>query len=608
MKLYIDEKKILFFIIIFNFGIFLKAMESELAQDTRSTRGYEERKIAAPAAASPRLSLSPVNPDFQHGMFLIKSTVGDETDDHILKSKISLLPGPDQKEMIRTAQHYNFDWVLNIACAAYADTLARDNVLHAIMSRSDLAQDAVSIDKRPEMLIVKYFNRAYKDVLVKILFSSHRTPHRIYTLSPRSEDRREAFIVPAWAAGDLVSIERDFLHPEGVAQLVIKSECCKKPTVIDQEQLLGTMGMTLCQVQQSQSHTYFNGRTYQLSPDGSFLLAFSGSQENIDMLIFLERRTDNAFENKIAICLSRPVLTNIYSIFKPQEIKGFPVGTILYDIDTTFAIRPLTKMATYIDTSHKIHMVNFNTGKILPVETEGDAMALGWSPDGIYLAYSTVDAHLRVRGFDSSFFKKDYEFSNQIHKIQWSPDGSKLLLMTRKEVILLNIVDGQILAMFHNENPIVQAVLSDDATKIMMATREGTVSFWDVQSKSCYQTRTFDRAQIISLQLSPDANYASITCEHNGNVSMYVWNIEKKICIEFNTINESTLPMLHKKLLSGMPNLASLSLPKMLLALAAASSFKKNVYVLAKNHYLYAYLTTLTLPLKKVIESKISII
>lgn len=609
MTFQVQATKLLLFVIMFrNVGV-IEGMEYNPAQKMESKcRLHYTRPCESPRANGCG-SLIPetdqVALQYQYGKSLIQSLVKPEVAVFDLKPLIDKLTLQDRQEIIKAAEHYNFDWILRTACDSYAQSLTSDTVMQSLFKDNAFAQAALEISPGAQSCIVKNLNGSFKKVLERLFLVSQRTAHRLYTLSPDRKERQDTVIMQT-GSSDVLCIRRDFFRNQAVIPLIAMGLDNKYTHELDQSRMAAYVEKAQQQAATKNKCTYFDGRAYLLSQDGSFILGFTGNdQHDIDTIALLNRTPDENFECVKAFHLESGILAHRYILDKHESVKNIPLCTVLYDIQKSFAIHPYERVAAYIDDKHTTHLIDFTTGQVRPLCMDGNALAIAWSPNGNLIASSTTDGRLRIRSYPDNLVVKVWNYGNPIHKILWSGDGSKILLMNDKTIGLINVDFGFFLSSYNSNQQIIQATLSDDATRILLATEDGTIHFWDGLSADCIHTLTLDNAKVIALQLSPDACHASITCEQNGNVILYLWHIQTGVCVSYNEISENSFSALCGQLISGRASLEKLSLPQMILAVAAAKSQERNLFSLSSSHYLASHLAALVPELKKIIEGKI---
>ena len=617
MKMQVRGNLLLPLVIVLSTGWIIESMELN-EQKKEFRRRFSYSRPDGISRTVEQMSLAP-NSDqyavqYQHGMSLIHMLMEGKTTVSAIRTRMSQLSLQDQQEIIKTTGNCRLDWMFGIACDSYAGTIARDDVMQFLFDDSNAAQTALQMGPRADRYLASKLHETFKGQIDRLAFVSQRGGHRLYNLSVDAHKCQDAFIMLPALSDDIVCIQRDFTGKSCcpaqsvVLPLLVSSSRNRGFQVFDPVMLSHFIEQARQPGDPATKSRYFDGRAYQISHDGSFMLGFAETRlHDIDTIILFDRTPDNKFEPLKAISLSHGILTRLYALDKHETVKGIPLCAVLYDIQTSFAIRPYERMAACIDTMGNIQLINLNSGFISQLTTGGNALALGWSPDGKSIAWSTADGKLRIKRLDGGTIEKDCGSDHQIRKIQWGVDGSKILLVTPSYVELIRVADGSIVGRYGAAQAIVQATLSDDATKILIASADKNISFWDVSSHACIQKAKLDNAYIIEIQLSPDGRYASFTCEQKGSAVFYIWHLEHNMCVEYHDINETSLPMITAELRSGWPSCKMLSLPQMMLFVATCKAQGNKTFSVARTHYLTAQFAALAPHLKKSIESKIVI-
>jgi len=617
MKMQVRGNLLFSLVIMLGTGWVIESMELR-EQKKESRRRFSYNRPDGTSRTVEQISLA-LNPDqyalqYQHGMSLIRTLMEGKKSAFAIRTRMSQLSLQDQQEIIKTTGNCRLDWMFGIACESYADTIARDEVMQFLFDDSNAAQTACQMGPRAERNLASKLYETFKGQIDRLAFVSQRAGHRLYNLSVDARNCQDAFIMLPALSDEIVCIQRDFTGKSCcpaqsvLLPLLVSSSRNRGFQVFDPIMLSHFIEQARQPGDPETKTRYFDGRAFQISHDGSFMLGFAGIRlHDIDTIILFDRTPDNKFEPLKAISLSHGILTRLYALDKHETIKGIPLCAVLYDIQTSFAIRPYERMAACIDITGNIELINLNSGFISQLTTGGNALALGWSPDGKSIAWSTADGKLRIKRLDGDTIEKDCGSDCQIRKIQWSVDGSKILLVTPSYVELIRVANGSIVGRYGGDQAIVQATLSDDATKILIASADKIISFWDVPSRTCIQKTKLDNVYILEVQLSPDARFASFTCEQNGSALFYIWHLERNACVGYHDINETSLPILTAELSSGWPSCKTLSLPQMMLFVAACKTQGNKTFSVASTHYLAAQFAALAPHLKKSIESKIVI-
>ena len=551
----------------------------------------------------------------QQGSALIYSMTHNEANTSDLKNKICQCSLEEQQAIIKASEFYGDDSLFQAACESYATTLAADKVITSLFADSERAQAALDMGDYVNSSVVKKLNELFP--INAHFLPSQNSIHRLYNLSIDIKERQDEFIIPTTSSDDVVCLQRcfsltsDFCVKKGVLPLFVRSLRNKLCYLLDQEVISECMVKASPENSAEAKTIYFDGRTYQLSADGSLMLGFTGrSKHDIDTIVMFKRSTGYIFEPLKAIYLDKGILACRYPIDKKQSLKGIPLCAMLYDIQTSFAIHPSQQKAAYIDTTHNMYILDLDTQESSQIATKGNALAVAWSQDGDSIAWSTSDGGVFV-GMVANGGVKRLNYSlvlcRPVRKIQWSADGSKILLVSEISVDLLDVNKG-LLHCYDDSQNIMQAVLSDDATHMVVVSTTGLISFVDLSTFAAEHTYALDDANVMGVQLSPDSRYISISCEQHGSVALYVWDIDHNTCIKYNGTDESSFFMVSAQLKSGWPSTKTISLPQMMLLVAAAKAQKdKTQFSVSRTHCLAAHLAAFAPHLKKVLEGKIVI-
>ena len=566
-------------------GLSLEAMEPKSDRKIKSKHSFVYTRPDGTSRcvfSGPDTSTVQRAPQPKAGISFIHEAMRGGLTASAIEQRMCQIPLHDQQDIIKTAESADLKWLAAVACKAYAQTIARDEVMQSLFASSDAAQAALEMGLSSGTSIAQQLNETFKEQIDRLALVSGRQEHRLYNVSVYPGQRQDAFIMQPSFSDDVVSIQRDYRGNRGhcdasfIAPLVVHNSSSQMNQLLDQDNILCCLQRANKPHNTSAMAGYFDGRIFKLSRDGSWMLGLCATgKHDLDTLVLFGRTADNKFKSVKAVNLDHGILTQLHILDKHEVVKGIALCGVFYDVQTSFAIRPNVHEVAYIDTRHNVCIIDLATGQISQVTTEGNVLALAWSPDGNSLAFSTSTGKLIVRIGHGVTFEKDWGSHYQIHKLQWSSDGSQILLMTDSCVELIRRSDGNTIGRYGESQAIVQATLSDDATKILIASADKTISLWDVPSRACIWSNKLVNAHVIAVQLSPDSRYASMTAEQNGTVGLFVWDIQHNSCVKYNKINEINLSELTARLKSGWPSYKTLSLPQMMLFLAAAKARDK---------------------------------
>lgn len=604
--------KSFFFIFLYNCGLCFGAMESEPGQDTRSKKLRRRvSEIAVPRAQQASIHVSPMSSEYRRGMDLIHSLMHEDETESAICERLSTLPLTEQCEIIATAEQVGFDRILGIACNTCAQTLCSDKNLRILFEDQVTTHRLLSMKPRVTSLMRPLLQARIEKLFSHISSASYRDTMRLYYPTIEGNERVDVFMMPTNTLNDIVYIIRDYkgtflgrraLGP--IVPLIMSSDAMRNITIIDQEKIAHAVGQ-LSDSQASRSFcAFFNGLTYKSNHDGSLIVALAGSERHeSDVLVIIRRIQGNSILATKVLQLASPVLTFPCTLCK-KKLRDIPLINMSYDMNASFMIRPYSHIIAYIDVNHNIHILDLDSTRSSQVTTQGNISSMAWSPDGTRLAYASRDGKLYLNDC-SAMNNKCFEYDNEIRKIQWSIDGTRILLMLDTKVKLVNSVDGSEVSTYKLQDKLVQAVLSDDLSKILVSCANQTIYLIDVNTATCNHVCKIDSANITSLMLSPDNLYAIISCVQGEALRAYVWNTENQSLEFYHDINGANYNVLATKMQHGRLDFQSLTMAQLILLMAAEQITDQKKFAVTESHLLYPHIACCVPVLRKYITSKL---
>jgi hypothetical protein len=558
--------------------------------------------------------MSPVSPEYQHAANVLYSVLDGVQNKSDALERLSALPLTQQCGVIEAADRAGFDWILDLACRTCTQRIVLQRNLRAVFEDGSVTRKLLGMTPRATDLMRSYLMPKVGELCSRISAAPYRNTIRLYYPAAEYEKRADIFIMPTHTLDDIVYIMRDYkgFFTSGdvrgpIVPLLMANDASRDHTVINQ-------GSIECAIQClstgraiRSSGALFNGLTYKSNDDGSLVVALAGSERcEGDVLVTMKRTRGRGIAATKVIQLAFPVLTFPYALSVPP-LKGVPSIHMVYDMDASFMIRPYSHIAAYIDIQHNINILDLDSAQSSRVTTHGDVSSICWSPDGTILAYATLGGTLNLNNC-STKDKKCFVYGQDIRAIQWSTDGTKILLMFDKQVKIVNSLDGLDVVTYTLPNTITRALLSDDASKILLSCTQQKVYLFDIDTRACHRTCKIDNADIRSLLLSPDNQYAIISCMQDGGMQIYIWDTSCQSLNRYNEIGEVVCGVLAKKIQQGRPCLKDLTMAQLILLTAAAQSSDTTKFSVHLSHPLCPCIVGMAPVFKKYIMSKLNVL
>jgi WD40 repeat protein len=588
--------------------IYVKAMESELSRDTRNRRStHRDSEQVVPRIFAP----IHISQEYRRGMDLIHSLMRDGETEAAISSQLDALPLQDQCEVVAAAEHVRFDWVLKVACNSYACTLASDRYLKLLLDDPITAQCFLNTVPRVAGLIRPLLHKRVNNLISRLSSASSRDTIHLNCSTVEPDKRYDVFMVPTCSLNDVVYIVRDYKgtfsdrRSSGpIVPLIMARESVPDVTVIDQEQIAQAIRQFDGSTIPDSFCGFFNGLTYKGSSDGSLIVGLTGSaQQNTNVLVVMKRIQGNSIAVTKVLKLPTPVLASVHTLSQ-RIFRHVPLVNITYDMNGSFMMRPDSYLVAYIGTDRDIHILDLCSTRSSRVTNFGSVSSIAWSSDGKILAYALSDGTLYLNDFTLKS-RKCFKYDGEIRKVQWSIDNTKIMLTLTTEIELINAADGSKISTFALPDKIVQAVLSDDGTKILIGCMNQTTYLLDVNTMTCHHTCKIDHVGIVSLMLSPDNRYALISCVDNGAMHTYTWDLERQ-CLEF--CHEDTVvafSLLARKMQQGRADFHNLTMAQLVLLLAAERFQDDKTSAVTQNNPLYMHIARSVPVLRKYIIDRL---
>ncbi len=174
-----------------------------------------------------------------------------------------------------------------------------------------------------------------------------------------------------------------------------------------------------------------------------------------------------------------------------------------------------------------IRLWNGRTGELLYTLSEHTDLAwsIVWSPDGQYLASSSLDGTIRLwNGRTGELLYTLSEHTDLAWSIVWSPDGQQLASGSLdRTVCLWSTQTGDLLYKFSgHEEPVITVVWSPDGQQLASGSLDRTVCLWSTQTGNLAHTFSDHVAPIKSLFWSLDGRV--LTSFSSNNILQ--WSVE----------------------------------------------------------------------------------
>jgi WD40 repeat protein len=181
-----------------------------------------------------------------------------------------------------------------------------------------------------------------------------------------------------------------------------------------------------------------------------------------------------------------------------------------------------------------VQVWNTSTGKLVRnyAGHADEVGSLSWSPDGTYVASSSVDGSTQV--WNALTGQRIYDFeSNQRcnDDVSWSPDGNTLAYLNCDQVRVVNPFTGQLLRTHtgpHDSWGLSALAWSPDGK--YMASAGDHIEVWSVATGRTFYTYTKNVPPINKMAWSPDGKYmasANMGVPANAfHVTIQVWRAE----------------------------------------------------------------------------------
>jgi WD40 repeat protein len=231
-------------------------------------------------------------------------------------------------------------------------------------------------------------------------------------------------------------------------------------------------------------------------------------------------------------------------ILKPVEIHSWPalqpfqtVGAQKHLVSFDFSSDP--DVVAFGENSNVATILNFATGKELPLDTGNPQPFVKFSPDAKLLAtggYGTsaklwsVDSGELVREFDAGLVGGQKGGLTPV----FSPDGKLLAVGNRNSItILFDVATG--LVRHRLPRTMSQGLKFDPTGKRLAVTYvDGSLGLWDVETGRSLNQSKANAEELYAVDWSPDGSLL-VTCGHNASVT--VWNAD-----DLSVLNELECP------------------------------------------------------------------
>lgn len=546
-----------------------------------------------------------VAPRNKYGLSLINRVIAGGVDqEKSVRRLFCQLSRKEQRKFIKTAQELEYISIFRIASKMYAQSISMQSTMESLIRHSNKAYEALNLGLYVEEAITRCMYKSYKHQIEGLVEGTQNSVFHIHNLS-LSDDRQDSFLFPCTFSKDLICIKRAYELEQGagggctvplVSESIEEGRSCEHGVMLARYVNLKDLS-GIC--------------TFELSPDGKTLFVFSGAGEKgIDTLIILHRLASGEFAYKRTIKLRNGILTHTHSLEKHGiEVRHlacngqtFPFVESLRDVQGIFSVRHYDSKIAYIDTNRDLHIVDLADESTLDGAYSKNVVSVAWSPDGKMLAYATTDGSVFIEDVSGADFKRVLKNGAVVCKVQWSAKGDKILLVAANSVQLVNVADAVYIKNLQAQ-AVLQAILSDDATKILFVDSDRVAVLWDVVSNRCAKVNC-GADDVLGAVLSPDACYAALCCKKNGKTILQIWDVKSGQLAEYPKLDKDVLSILATRLKSGYPSPKLFSLPQMLLFAVAAQAPAGKKYALANRHFLIEHFKTLAPHLKMYIEDK----
>lgn len=592
--------------------IALSAAEEDYVKHSINT--FSDQQVASAImkerfdASSRARSCSPVCEAQSDGVGLLHEVFGLISAEQEQRARFDKLNMAQQKLIIQTAEQKKFKNVLELASSWYAEFLTHDRVFQLLLEHNTYGKRLLDFGPLAAFHIVDFLYKNHKNELMPLVPLVPATIHRCFAISSHKLNRADAFVAHCPASSEVISIQTDMKGPEDDVCGVIKTPVI--PTLIrqlpscygvpfDKDELMNNI------LDHGQLFRYI--RTYQMSPDGSYLLAFAMDDHHELKKIFMFERnkrqnfvcTKKLFLNT-GICASKSVCRNRYK---------YEAHVFNYDIQKTFAINPMERTAAFVDTMHDINTVDLSTGIISRVLGNGKYLYVSYSPTGTMLAAVTSDNTICLWSIIGHTCLHDIMCPGPISHVTWTPDSKQLIMAVGKGISIFSLENRS----FKNFNTIHQheithMCINHPGTLLLSADFNGDLCLWNLNSSEVLAKHYLSDVEVISLELSPHGDYAFITCNRNGAIIIAVWDTHRDVFVYYEDIDTNIFSNLSQAMVhdSLQTELKNLSLPHMMLLLASGwAKRESNKYAIRPNHYFASHYITLPLWLKKIVAEHI---
>lgn len=160
----------------------------------------------------------------------------------------------------------------------------------------------------------------------------------------------------------------------------------------------------------------------------------------------------------------------------------------------------------------------------------GNVTCMEFSPDDRNVVIGASDSTVKILDIVSKKFIKSFnEHTESIVSVQYSPDGSKILSLSKNEVaILWDISTGKSLQTYSNIRSIEY---SPDGSKILSLSRDGVTKLWDISTSQClkiYNSESYP-LYLPRPQFSPNGETVFL-CLNDSTGE--IWDINSNECIK----------------------------------------------------------------------------
>lgn len=535
------------------------------------------------------------------------------------RSRFDDLTLASQSLLIQKAERLRLPDILNKSCSWYASTLSCPKVLQSLLVRNGYGRKILCLGPMASQRIVHYLYQNNKENLSKFVHLMPIIMHRFLAVSADKTKRCDAIVGYSPSSDEVFAIQTDMQHVfNRENELQAERYRCSSNLicpVIVRHWPTGSI-QTLPIHEEigkitDSAQLFHNIYSYQLSPDGTYMLAFSSSDNNnLDRIFVFERDLSNQFEYSQMIPLKSGILS--YSTSCHDNLIKPGACVISYDIHKSFAINPMRREAVFVDREHNIFKLNLESGCVSRLLEDGSYTSVAYSPDGVMVAAvadkSTVTL-VNAAKHGTMFSKK---LSAPVSDIAWWPHSQKLLVATGNNIVALSPVEEAFDKWrLDHEYEVTHVCTNQYGTRILSADTSATIYLWDVQSSQQLLQCTIAEAHIISLALSPNGLYGFITCNQGGVIKTLLWRTRKEFLGEYDKLNDGIFADLGAALSWGSyhSELKNLSLPHMMLLLASRWAQKEgSPYAIRSANFLASHCVTLPGWLQKSVEANIQVL